>query len=144
MLEYIAIADMWKKLGVNVDLVNTEERVRMANMRQGDFDVGFSGWIPYYNDAQSFLFLWQTSTKDRNYARFSNPEYDRLMDAASITGDASKRAQLLGQAEQVLLWEMPVLPIYFRVAQNLVSARVKGWEDNLFNITYVKNLSLEK
>jgi hypothetical protein len=37
---------------------------------------------------------------------------------------------------------MPVLPIYFRVAGNLVSTRVKGWGDNLLNITYVKNLSL--
>jgi hypothetical protein len=25
-----------------------------------------------------------------------------------------------------------------------VSTRVKGWEDNLFNIVYVKNLSLAK
>ena len=66
------------------------------------------------------------------------------MDEASVTGDESKRAQLLGQAEQVLLREMPVLPIYFNVARNLVSTRVKGWEDNLLNITYVKNLSLEK
>jgi hypothetical protein len=36
------------------------------------------------------------------------------------------------------------LPIYFGVAKNLVSTRVKGWEDNLLNRTYVKNLSLEK
>ena len=43
-----------------------------------------------------------------------------------------------------MLREMPVLPIYFGVARNLVSTRVKGWEDNLLNITYVKNLSLEK
>jgi oligopeptide transport system substrate-binding protein len=74
----------------------------------------------------------------------SNPDFDRLMDAASVTGDESKRAQLLEEAEQILLREMPVLPIYFRVAGNLVSTRVKGWEDNLLNITYVKNLSLEK
>ena len=66
------------------------------------------------------------------------------MDAASVTGDESKRAQLLGRAEQVLLRELPVLPIYFNIARNLVSTRVKGWEDNLMNITYVKNLSIEK
>jgi ABC-type oligopeptide transport system substrate-binding subunit len=140
----IAIAAMWKKLGVNVELVNVEQKVRIANMRQGDFEIGASGWLADNDDARDFLFSWQTSTKEQNYARFSNQEYDRLMDAASVTGDASKRAQLLGQAEQVLLREMPVLPIYFNVAKNLVSTRVKGWEDNLFNITYVKNLSLEK
>jgi len=134
---------MWKKLGVNVEQINTEQKVHFANMRQGDFDVGHVGWTADYNDAHEFLDTWQTSTQ-QNYARFSNPDYDRLMDTASVTGDESKRAQLLGQAEQVLLREMPVLPIYFNVARNLVSTRVKGWEDNLLNITYVKNLSLEK
>ncbi len=66
------------------------------------------------------------------------------MNAASAMGDQAKRAELLGQAEQVLLREMPILPINFNVTKNLVSTRVKGWEDNLLNITYVKNLSLEK
>ena len=66
------------------------------------------------------------------------------MDAAAVTGDGSKRAQLLGQAEQVLLREMPLVPLYFGVSLNLVSTRVKGWEHNLLNIVYVKNLSLEK
>ena len=98
----VAIAAMWKKLGVNVDLVNTEQRVHFANMRQGDFEVGFAGWTPDYIDAQDFLFEWQTSNKTWNFARFSNPDYDRLMDTASVTGDESKRAQLLGQAEQVV------------------------------------------
>jgi oligopeptide transport system substrate-binding protein len=140
----VAIAAMWKKLGVNVELANTERRVHVANFRQGDFEVGQAGSIADYNDAQDFLFLFQTSTKLQRFPRFFNPDYDRLMDAAAVTGDQSKRAQLLGQAEQVLLRELPILPIYFGVAQNLVSTRVKGWEDNLFNIAYVKNLSLEK
>jgi oligopeptide transport system substrate-binding protein len=95
-------------------------------------------------DAQDFMFQWQTSPKEMNHARFSNADYDRLMDEAAVTNDQDKRARLLEHAEQVLLGEMPVLPLYFRVSKNLVSTRVKGWEDNLLNITYVKNLSLEK
>jgi oligopeptide transport system substrate-binding protein len=140
----VAIAAMWKKLGVDVELVNVENKVRVANQIRGDFEVALGQWIADYNDAQDFLFQWQSSTKELNFPRFSNPDYDRLMGAAAVTGDESKRAQLLAQAEQLLLREMPVLPLYFRVAQNLVSTRVKGWEDNLFNVTYVKNLSLEK
>ena len=140
----VAIAAMWKKLGVNVELVNVEQQVHWANMRQGNFEVGWTGQGADYNDAQDFLFEWQTSSKQLNFARFSNPDYDRLMGEASVTGDVSKRAQLLARAEQVLLKEMPVLPLYFGVSKNLVSTRVKGWEDNLLNVVYVKNLSLEK
>jgi oligopeptide transport system substrate-binding protein len=111
---------------------------------EGDFEVGAGGLAADYNDARDFLFEFQTSSKSMNFPRFFNADYDRLMDAAAVTGDQSKRAQLLGQAEQVLLRELPILPIYFGVAKNLVSTRVKGWEDNLLNRTYVKNLSLEK
>jgi ABC-type oligopeptide transport system substrate-binding subunit len=56
------------------------------------------------------MFLWQTSTKSFNFARFSNADYDRLMDETSVTSDQGKRARLLEQAEQVLLREMPILP----------------------------------
>jgi ABC-type oligopeptide transport system substrate-binding subunit len=139
----VAIAAMWKKLSVNVDLVNVEQRVHIANMRRGDFEVGLFGTGAIYDDAQWFLFIWQTSSEG-NVARFSNPDYERLMNEASVTADQGKRAQLLAQAETILLREMPVLPLYFGVSKNLVSTRVKGWEDNLFNETYVKNLSLEK
>jgi len=135
---------MWKKLGVNVEHLVSEQKVHVANMRRGDFEVGNYGWSADYNDAQDFLFLWQTSTKQENFARFSNPDYDRLMDEASVTIDQRKRAQLLERAEQILLQELPVLPYYFRVSKNLVSTRVKGWEDNLLDVVYVKNLSLEK
>jgi oligopeptide transport system substrate-binding protein len=64
--EAVAIAAMWKKLGVNVELINTESKVHFANMRRGDFEVGWAVWNVDYNDAQDFLFLWQTSTKQEN------------------------------------------------------------------------------
>jgi oligopeptide transport system substrate-binding protein len=135
---------MWKKLGVNVEHLVTEMKVHSANMRRGDFEVGVTGWSADYNDAQDFLFQFQTSTKQENFARFSNPDYDRLMDEASVTSDQGKRAQLLERAEQILLQELPVLPIFFRVSRNLVSTQVKGWDHNLLDVVYVKNLSLEK
>jgi ABC-type oligopeptide transport system substrate-binding subunit len=138
----IALAAMWKKINVGVELVNTEGKVHISNLRIGNFQIGRAGWIADYNDAQNYLFLCQTSTKQQNYARFSNTEYDRLMDEASVTGDAEKRAGLLERAEEILLEEMPVIPIYFFVSKTLVSPRVSGWQTNPMNIVYVRNLSL--
>jgi oligopeptide transport system substrate-binding protein len=140
----VATAAMWKKLGINVELVNTEGKVHFANLRQGDFEVGIAAWGADYNDAQNFLSLFETATKQRNLSKFSNTDYDRLMTEASVTSDQKKRAQLMQQAETILLREMPVLPLYFAVSKNLVGTKVKGWEENLFNIVYVKNLSFAK
>ena len=138
----VAIASMWKKLGVEVDLVNTEAKVHFATMRQGNFEMARVGWIADYNDAQSYLYLSQTSTKQQNYSRFSNPDFDKLMDQAAVTSDERMRAQLLEQAEAILLKELPVLPIYFYVSKNLVSTKVKGWVDNPFDVHYARDLSL--
>jgi oligopeptide transport system substrate-binding protein len=138
----IALAAMWKKINVSVELVNAEFKVHLNNMRVGDFQMGRVGWIVDYNDAQGYLFLSQTSTKQQNYSRFSNPEYDRLMDEASFTADAAKRAALLGQAEGILLEELPVIPIYFYVSKNLVSTKVRGWQDNPLNAHHLRDLSL--
>jgi ABC-type oligopeptide transport system substrate-binding subunit len=49
--------------------------------------------------------------------RTSRPRTRSLRPTSEVTGDSSKRAELLEQAEQVLLREMPVLPIYFGVAK---------------------------
>ena len=138
----VAIAAMWKKLGVEVELVNTEAKVHFATMRQGDFEMARTGWIADYNDAQSYLYLSQTSTRQQNYARFSNPEFDKLMDQASVASDMRKRAELLAQAETILLKELPVIPLYFYVSKDLVSLKVKGWQDNPFDTFHVRNLSL--
>jgi oligopeptide transport system substrate-binding protein len=138
----VAIAAMWKKLGVEVELVNTEAKVHFATMRQGDFEMARTGWIADYNDAQSYLYLSQTSTRQQNYARFSNPEFDKLMDQASVASDMRKRAELMQQAETILLKELPVIPLYFYVSKDLVSLKVKGWQDNPFDVFHARNLSL--
>ena len=64
------------------------------------------------------------------------------MDQASATGDMRKRAELLQQAETLLLKELPVIPLYFYVSKDLVSLKVKGWQDNPFDTFHVRNLSL--
>ena len=138
----IAVAAMWKKINVSVELVNSEFKVHTSNMRIGNFQMGRAGWIADYNDAQSYLFLSQTSTKQQNYSRFSNPEYDALMDRASLTSDVRKRAALLEQAEAILLEELPVIPIYFYVSKHLVSTKILGWHDNPLDTHYVRDLSL--
>jgi oligopeptide transport system substrate-binding protein len=138
----VALAAMWKELGVEVELVNSEFKVQVASLRQGDFQLGRAGWIADYNDAQNYLFLAETSTKQQNYSRFSNPDYDRLMAQASLTADLAARAKLLEQAETILLREVPVLPLYFYVSKNLVSPKISGWVDNPFDVHNMRDLKL--
>jgi oligopeptide transport system substrate-binding protein len=69
-----------------------------------------------------------------NYSRWSNPEYDALVEQANRTLDAEVRGDLLSDAEQILLDDSPYMPLVYYVNKALVNPEVTGWEDNLTHI----------
>ncbi|MCB2108950.1 MAG: peptide ABC transporter substrate-binding protein [Rhodobacteraceae bacterium] len=126
----VAIQAMWRRVGVQAELLNREGRVHFAALKDGDFEAAFVGWAADYNDAATFLYILQSTTVNSNYARYNNPAFDALMDEAAGEADGHRRADLLRQAEAMALAEQPVAPLYYGVTKNLVSTRVRGWELN--------------
>jgi len=126
----VAVASMWKQIGVKAELYNAEVKVHYADLKQGNFQVARAGWIADYNDAQNFLYLLETRTGPNNYGRYSNPEYDRLMLEAEKTSDLDRRGELMRQAEALAMADQPIIPIYHYVSKNLVAKNVVGFEDN--------------
>jgi oligopeptide transport system substrate-binding protein len=65
-----AIADMWKPLGVETTLFNTDTPTHYAHLRDGgDYDIARAGWIGDYSDPQNFLFMTESDNLGFNYAR---------------------------------------------------------------------------
>jgi oligopeptide transport system substrate-binding protein len=140
----IAVAAMWKQLGVATELFNSEVKVHYNDLQEGNFQVARAGWIADYNDAQNFLYLMDSSTGVMNYAGYASAEFDRLMAEASQTADLETRAELLRQAEAVAMADLPNIPIYYYVSKDLVSPQVKGWVDNTKDIHRTRWLSVER
>ena len=138
----VAIQSMWKAVGVQAELFNTEVAVHYNNMQQGNFDVGRAGWIADYNDPQNFLYLMQTSTGPLNYAKYNNAEFDRLMDEAARTVDLEVRGDLMKKAEAIAMEDLPNIPIYYYVSKQLVSTKLAGWKDNTKDIHRTRWMSL--
>ena len=126
----IAVSSMWKQIGVDTELYNSEVSVHYADLQAGNFQVARAGWIADYNDAQNFLFLLQQSTGPLNYGNYDNAEFEALMNQAARTIDLAARAKLLAQAEAIAMEEQATLPIYYYVSKNLIAPHVKGWIDN--------------
>ncbi len=126
----VAVASMWKSIGVQAELFNSEVKVHYAELKQANFDVARAAWIADYNDAQNFLYLLETRTGANNYGRYSNPEYDQLMLKAEVTADLKARSALMRKAESLVMRDQPVIPIYHYVSKNLVSTKITGFVDN--------------
>jgi oligopeptide transport system substrate-binding protein len=141
-----AVADMWKEaLGVETTLTNRDAASHYAYLRQkGDFDVARAGWIADYNDAESFLGLVKSSNVGFNYANYSNADFDRLLEESYKEGDLAKRAELLKQAEAIIIAEVPNMALLYYSSHTLYSPKLTGWSDNIMNVYPTQFLRLDK
>lgn len=128
------LAAMWKqKLGIEVSLRNQEWKVFLNTKRDASKTEMFrAGWIGDYNDAFTFAEILRGG-HGMNDQGWNNPEYDALLKASAEETDASKRQGLLQQAEQLLLAEQPIIPLYFYVNNSLVKPWVKGYQGNVMD-----------
>ena len=141
----VAIASMWKQaLGVEVEILNQEWKVFLDTRRQRlETEVYRGGWIGDYNDAYTFAELF-ASDSALNDSGYMSPEYDRLLREASAEGDPQRRAEILQQAERVILEDLPILPIYFYVTARMAKPWVGGFTSNIMDHHRSKNFYILK
>lgn len=138
----LAIASMWKEaLGVEVQLAAEEFKSLLQDIDRGDVEMFRSSWSGDYNDAWTFA-QYLRSDFGINLPHYRNARYDALLAAAAAEPDTGRRRVQLEEAERVMLADHPLIPIYFYVNKHLVAPRVRGWYDNVMNVTYSRDLAL--
>ncbi len=137
-----AIQEMLKvNLGLNVKLVNQEWKVYLNSQREHDFMFTRQGWIGDYNDPDTFLSMFVTGN-ELNHAQFSNSKFDELIVAAGKELNAKKRLDIFQKAEDILLDELPVMPIYIYTRVYLKAPNIVGWHENIEDYHPLKYVSL--
>ncbi|AJH02065.1 peptide ABC transporter substrate-binding protein [Clostridium beijerinckii] len=137
-----AIQDMWKKIGVNAELQSQEWKVFLTTRVQKQFELARDGWNADYVDPMTFLDMFQ-STSDQNNCGYNNPSYDALIDAAKKELDPQKRFDIMHQAEDMLMNDMPVIPLYYYTRTIGIKDYVKGARVSVMNTIYFKNAYVE-
>lgn len=125
---YEALENMWSTvLGVSVTGSNQDWNVFLSTRETGDFQIARHGWIADFNDAMNFLDMFTTSAIDgNNYARWSNSEYDKLISDATKEADSATRAKMLHQAEDLLMNDAAIAPLYFYVDKCCMKDDISG------------------
>lgn len=129
----LAVAQMWRPLGINVTLFNTEAAVHFSEMRQGKFKISRAGWIADYNAADNFLFIFRSDNEGLNYSNYNSSQFDALLRQGQREVDIPKRVAAMRQAEALMIADSPLIPLYYYVSKNLVASDIEGWADNVPN-----------
>ncbi|WP_414660133.1 peptide ABC transporter substrate-binding protein [Horticoccus sp. 23ND18S-11] len=139
-----AVQEMWRQhLGITVKLRNEETQVLNSSKRQMDFQLVRGSWnATTYQDPFYFLGAWRSGAL-YNESKWSNAEFDRLIEA-TWTVDRAVREKAFQEAEEIFLRELPAIPLFFSTQTMLMSPSVKGWQPKPFADRRLKDLWLEK
>lgn len=122
-----ALQRQWKEvLGVDVSLEQTDFKMHQDLLHRRSYQIALACWISQHNDPINLLERFKSATPSKNYAGWEDPHFTALIDTAEETSDPAKRIELLLQAEEELMDNMPIAPIYHWSNPTLCHPRVKN------------------
>lgn len=138
-----AIQAMWRQnLGIEVGIYNQEWKVYLDSQSKLDYDISRAGWIGDYPHPMTFLDIF-TSGNGNNDTGWANSGYDMRVRSARVSTTEGERLRLLHEAEDMLLNDLPIIPIYWYTSVYLIDPRVKGWTPGLLGQVPYKHISLK-
>ncbi len=116
--------------GLTVNLKTEPKKQRVKDMEDGNYQLGLTRWGPDYADPMTYLGMWVTDNNN-NYGLWTNADYDKII-ADCTTGelalDAEKRWTSLYDAEQIVMNEAVIFPLYTQCNAEMISPKVTGIE----------------
>lgn len=115
-----------QNLGLDVTIISVPFKQRLELGRTGRFDLLLGARFGQYNDPMTFLDLYVTGGSF-NRGKWSNLEYDRLVENSRINPNVHERTNNLIKAEQLLINKAGIVPLYYRSRLALKRKYIKDW-----------------
>jgi peptide/nickel transport system substrate-binding protein/oligopeptide transport system substrate-binding protein len=124
----IQVQNDLRALGMKVKLRNYDWGTYIKACEEGQPMLMRMGWIADMPDPENFLYVLLHSKKIGidNYARYSNKEFDNLVEKARFTGDPEERIALYQQAEKMAVDDAVWIFIYYYRDVMMCKPYVKG------------------
>lgn len=115
--------------GITIKLRVVDWGVHIDTLDRGEADFFRMAWIADYPDPDNFLYVNLHSANagaKGNYAFYSNPQVDKLLDAGRRETDPAKRVELYREAQRIVVAEAPWLFLFYGNAVLLHGPRIEG------------------
>lgn len=141
----VALAAMFQQqLGIRTTLTNQEWKVFLDSRRSKTYQgLARTGMIGAYDDPNAFLEFLRSAMGAENPSGYVNRAFDATMAASSRETDPQRRRAMLQRAEQMLLDDTAIIPLFISNRLRLVDPKVRGWIANPMDANPSRFLSLD-
>lgn len=137
------IAKQLEESGIPVQ-VEVIQKALLLTMTSSSTAAFFRGsWIADYPDAENYLSVFYSKNPaPPNYTRYKNPEFDKAFEKAIAETNDSLRYKLYQLADQIMMNDAPVVPLWYDKAVRLVQPHVTGFKANALNLLELRHTKL--
>ncbi|MFC5802502.1 peptide ABC transporter substrate-binding protein [Streptomyces formicae] len=101
-----------------------------------------AGWQMDYPLIQNFLQPLYYTNASSNDGKWSNPEFDRLVDEANAESDTAKAVDTFQRAEEVVRDQMAAIPLWYQNGSAGYSERIGNVTLNQFSVPVYEEISV--
>jgi len=114
--------------GFNVQIETLEWATFLDVLRNGDFDIALAAWANLTQDGSELFFprLHSASIGSSNSGQYDSAELDALIDGSRTTVVAEQRLAYLNAANEYVLENLPVLPLFHGTTNMAMGSGLRG------------------
>jgi len=124
-----AIADAWKRIGIEVSIESLEWGGFYARIKQGDFQVFSLSWVGI-TDPDIYRWVLHSDMqppKGANRGRYINQEVDSWLEQAAISENLNERQELYRRIQQQMADDQVYIPLWFDAVIAVSGERLQGF-----------------
>lgn len=116
----------WKNVfGIDALLQSTEPKLYFEKVKNQDYQLSIGSWFADIQDPISFLEVFKQKDNGTNNTGWENKRYIALLNQSAKVNENIRKV-LLQKSEQILIGEMPVIPLFYSSFNYLKNPSLQG------------------
>jgi peptide/nickel transport system substrate-binding protein len=111
-----AIADQWKRVGVNLELRPLEFATFYTDITRGSFQMYTLRWVGANTDPDIFEYVFGSKRMPpvgANRGHYRNAKLDTLLDESRVEMDQAKRKEILARVQEIVASDEPYINLWY-------------------------------
>jgi len=134
----LVLRDQWSRVGVRLEVKNYGPTVLYGTyedggiLKRGTFDVAMYAWLSSPGQSRRTALYAATSIppEGQNHPRFNHAEVTALLEKGNTETDAAARQEHYRRVQDILVEEVPVIPLFWYTAIDPVTTTLVNFRPN--------------